>query len=292
MVDSLAQPSGPVCVPVLSRFTAQELLDARARDEASPLCSLDLGITRTLVKLEPRGVVLPDGTFMNWEAIAEIRESELTCFLVINGGIEPIRTYSEATQRTAQLMPTAGPPALLLSGFVMHRVRDVSPLEGAKRMVEALRPVGGALLDMATGLGYAAIEAARHVDRVTTIELDPAAEWVAARNPWSRKLFTDPKIHRRRGDSSELIRSFEAASFSSILHDPPAINLAGELYSAFLYSEMHRVLAPRGRLFHYVGDPQSASGRKVTRGVVDRLRRAGFAKVTATPEAFGVLAFR
>ncbi|NLD73912.1 MAG: spermine synthase, partial [Chloroflexi bacterium] len=45
-----------------------------------------------------------------------------------------------------------------------------------------------------------------------------------------------------------------------------------------------------GRLFHYVGDPDSKSGRSVTRGVVQRLGEAGFRDVRPRPQAFGVLA--
>ena len=51
-------------------------------------------------------------------------------------------------------------------------------------------------------------------------------------------------------------------------------------------------LARRGRLFHYIGDLESPSGRIVARGAVRRLQEAGFARVTRRPEAFGLVAVR
>jgi predicted methyltransferase len=68
--------------------------------------------------------------------------------------------------------------------------------------------------------------------------------------------------------------------------------LAGELYGLGFYQELYRVLKRGGRLFHYIGDPESHSGAKVTRGVMDRLQRAGFGRVERRPAAFGVVAFK
>jgi hypothetical protein len=52
------------------------------------------------------------------------------------------------------------------------------------------------------------------------------------------------------------------------------------------------VLKPNGRLFHYIGNLESKSGRNVARGVVRRLGEAGFRRVIKKPEAFGVLAYK
>ena len=67
-------------------------------------------------------------------------------------------------------------------------------------------------------------------------------------------------------------------------------NLAGELYGLDFYRECRRVLRGRGRLFHYIGNPESKSGATVTRGVVRRLQEAGFRRINPHPEAFGVTA--
>ena len=55
---------------------------------------------------------------------------------------------------------------------------------------------------------------------------------------------------------------------------------------------MYRVLRVSGRVFHYIGDPQSRSGRNVTRGVVRRLQESGFNRVKSYPQAFGVVAYK
>jgi len=49
------------------------------------------------------------------------------------------------------------------------------------------------------GLGYTAIEAAHTSEHVITIELDPTVVEIARQNPWSRALFSNPKIERRVG---------------------------------------------------------------------------------------------
>jgi hypothetical protein len=52
------------------------------------------------------------------------------------------------------------------------------------------------------------------------------------------------------------------------------------------------VLKPGGRLFHYIGSPESKSGGGVTRGVLRRLQQAGFRRVVRRAEAFGVVAYK
>jgi predicted methyltransferase len=148
------------------------------------------------------------------------------------------------------------------------------------------------VLDTATGLGYTAIEAARTADEVITIEIDPSGLEVARYNPWSRDLFENPKIHQIVGDAYDELPKLETGSFSRIIHDPPAFSLGGELYSAAFYKELYRVLKHSGRLFHYIGDLESKSGRVVTKGVVQRLNEAGFQRIARRPEAFGVVAHK
>jgi predicted methyltransferase len=158
--------------------------------------------------------------------------------------------------------------------------------------IKAAAPVSGEVLDTATGLGYTAIEAARTAARVVTVELDPAAQEIARRNPWSRELFDNPRITRRIGDSFQEIATFPPDAFTVILHDPPTMSLGGDLYSGEFYRRAYRVLRRGGRMFHYIGDPNSRTGASTTKGVVRRLQEAGFSRVVPKPEAFGVTAYR
>jgi uncharacterized protein len=277
-------------VPVLSHFQADVLLTARAQGAAEVLVSLDLGLTQVTATLTAEDVVLPEGQRIGWEALSHVRDRENMCFELRAGLLEPIRAYSTQFSRAYQLLPTESAPALLLSGFLMHRIAGTSPREGAHAMVNAVLPVSGRLLDTATGLGYAALEAARHARSVVTVELDPMAQLMARKNPWSRALFDHPRIERRIGDSAELIKGFADGEFAAIVHDPPSFSVAGELYSEAFYIQVFRVLARGGRFFHYIGNPESNSGGRVTQGVLRRLQQAGFRKIARKPDAFGVLA--
>ncbi len=181
---------------------------------------------------------------------------------------------------------------MLVSGIPMHRVKDTDPHQDTLEKIRSIRPIVGEVLDTATGLGYTAIEAARTAEHVLTIELDLAALEVAKMNPWSQELFGNPKITQEIGDSFEVVEGLPPSSFTRVIHDPPAFSLAGDLYSGEFYSELHRVMRNKSRLYHYVGDPESKSGRNVTAGVIRRLEEAGFRQVRRVPRAFGVVAIK
>ena len=168
---------------------------------------------------------------------------------------------------------------MLISGIPMHRIKDTNPHQDTLNKIKAIAPVKGDVLDTTTGLGYTAIEAAKTARLVITIEIDPIAQEIARLNPWSRALFNNPKITQVIGDAFDKIEQFDAESFSTILHDPPMFSLAGDLYSLAFYQQAFRVLKPNGRIFHYIGDPQSKSGARVTAGVIRRLQEAGFKRV-------------
>ena len=174
----------------------------------------------------------------------------------------------------------------------MHRIKDTDPWKDSQAKIKAFGNVRGQILDTATGLGYTAILAAESADCVMSVELDPAAQWIAKQNPWSQPLFNNTKISLRIEDSAEIIKAFDDRSFNGIIHDPPMINMAGELYSLEFYKETFRVLSPNGRLFHYVGNPESTSGKNITQGVIKRLYEAGFSRVVPSPESFGVMAYK
>jgi hypothetical protein len=205
---------------------------------------------------------------------------------------EKIQAFSERTGRFYSLMPTAAAPTVLISGIAMHRIKGTDPLQDTRSKIRAIAPVAGHVLDTATGLGYTAIEADKTATRVVTVEVDPMVLQIARFNPWSQALFDSPRIEQVTGDSYEEIGQFEGEFFSRIIHDPPMISLAGELYALAFYRQAFRVLKRNGRMFHYVGNPQSRSGASATKGVIRRLKEAGFTRVIPRPEAFGVVAYK
>lgn len=242
------------------------------------------------MSLSAAGVTLPDGQQLHWETVERIAASPTKCFLVSDNDVREIAAFSEYTNRVYSLYPTPNAPTMLISGVLMHRIKGTDPHQDTLQKIRAIAPVVGRVLDTATGLGYTAIEAAKTADQVLTIELDPTALEIARLNPWSRELFDNPKILQIVGDSFEEVQKLESESFSRIIHDPPVFSLAGDLYSGAFYRELYRVLRHRGRLFHYIGDLESRSGRNVMKGVIRRLQEAGFSRVSPRPSAFGVVA--
>ena len=277
---------------VLSHIQTQPLLQAREagqhRIEASP----DLGLTTIELVIEPEGAHFPNGELLRWDAIEKISASANNCFVIEDSEPRKIQLFSEFTNRLYSLMPTRAAPTMLVSGIPMHRIKGTDPYHDTLEKIKTVKPVVGRVLDTATGLGYTAIEAAKTADLIVTIELDPTALEIARLNPWSRDLFDNPKITQRIGDSYDVVEEFDDQTFARIIHDPPALSLAGHLYGGEFYAQLHRVLRRGGRLFHYVGNPESKSGGNITRGVMRRLQEAGFSRVVRRPRAFGVVAFK
>jgi hypothetical protein len=277
---------------VLSHIQATTLLRARQQGQPNTTISPDLGLTTADAELLPEGAAFPNGERLTWEHIAAIAADEVGCYVIEGDAAHKIQAFSEPFNRFYSLMPTAGAPTMLIGGFPMHRVKDTDPHRDTLAKVRALGKARGHVLDTATGLGYTAIEMARSAAYVMTIELDPTALEIARHNPWSRGLFDNPAIEQRIGDAAEVVADLADASFSRILHDPPIFSMAGHLYAGAFYVELYRVLKPGGRLFHYIGSPESKSGGGVTRGVLRRLQQAGFRRVVRRPEAFGVVAYK
>jgi len=275
---------------LLSHYQVHELIRARGYHDSVDV-SPDLGLSLVKVQLGDM-VCFPGEEPISWTLVEEIEGKKNNCFQVKNGEASSIQVFSEVYNRIYSLYPTQSAPTMLISGIPMHRIKDTDPWKDSQAKIIAFGKVGGQVLDTATGLGYTAILAAEKADRVISIELDPAARWIAKQNPWSQGIFESTKIRLMIGDSAEMISTFHDRSFDGIIHDPPMISMAGDLYSLEFYKEAFRVLSPNGRMFHYIGNPESTSGKSITQGVIKRLYEAGFSRVVPSPESFGVLAYK
>ncbi|MGD8398445.1 MAG: spermine synthase [Anaerolineae bacterium] len=277
---------------VLSYVHAAPLLAAREAGETTTVTSLDLGLKTSEVALEAGRVVLPGDQWLSWDDVAEVAGNDSVCYLVRDNAVEKMQYFSDVRNLIYVLMPTKRAPTVLISGIQMHRVKDIDPWGDTLEKLRTVAPVEGRVLDTCTGLGYTAIAAADKADEVVTVELDPNMLDMARRNPWSRPLFHHPRIRQIVGDSFEEVQALEEGSFSRIVHDPPMLSLAGDLYSGEYYRYLHRLLARRGRLYHYIGDPDSRSGRNIMRSVTRRLHDVGFRRVMVRPRAFGLVAYK
>ncbi len=275
--------------PILTSTVAARLLAALAAGEDVATVSLDLGLSTSRVAIDGDAAV-PGGVKLGAATLRRIAEDEGRCFEIVGGEPRPIRVQSAATGWVRTLVPTADAPTTLVAGFAMHRTSGTTPVADTQAKIRALGRPRGRALDTATGLGYTAIELAKTCTEVVTVEIDPAAIELARRNPWSRSLFEAGNIRRLEGDAAQAVAGFEDSAFSVVLHDPPTLQLGGDLYGSAFYAELRRLLKPGGRLFHYVGDPASGAAARVTRGVMRRLAQAGFAQIRRDARAFGVTA--
>ena len=217
--------------PILTAAVASRLLAAIDADEPTLVVSLDLGLSTESVSIHGDAANVR-GTHLGRPALAKIAVEPQKCFEIGADGARPIALFSEATGWVRTLLPTADAPTTLVAGFPMHRIARTTPLADTRAKVRCLGRARGRVLDTATGLGYTAIELARVGFDVVTVELDPAAIDLARRNPWSAALFGRDNVYMLEGNVAELAASFGDGEFVAVLHDPPTLQLAGELYSA------------------------------------------------------------
>ena len=278
---------------VLSERQAEGMLKASEKGGSEAEVSLDLGRTKSTVHVSRNLVSFPDGQKVNGEVIKKIEGD--SCFLVEDSKLFKIQTFSKETGKIYKLVPTKTAPALSISGIRMHQTKDYSPIEDAAMKVKALKPLDGRrVLDTCMGLGYSAIAALKAgALEVTTVEADGSVIELAKVNPWSSELWSDARVRAIKGDVSETVHDFDKECFDRVIHDPPRVTMAGELYGLEFYRQLHRVLKPGGLLFHYVGRPGGRfRNRRVEKGVVERLRSAGFSGIRKLDNLQGVRAVR
>ncbi|HDJ89732.1 MAG TPA: methyltransferase domain-containing protein [Thermoprotei archaeon] len=181
-------------------------------------------------------------------------------------------------------------PTLEISGIHMHNIKGTTPIKDAQRKVYLAKITrGDIVLDVCTGLGYTAITSMRRGARkVVTIDNDINVLKMAEYNPWSRGLLSS-KIDVLLGNAEDLVLNFQNNFFDKIIHDPPRFSLSGQLYSLDFYKELYRILKTNGILFHYTGYPRKKSGLKLQKGIINRLKSAGF-KILRVEKDYAIIA--
>jgi hypothetical protein len=205
--------------------------------------------------------------------------------------LDEIKFYSEETRKFYRLVKTESWPYLEISGIRMHRAEDVDPKTDAILKIRALGRIYGTILDCCTGLGYTAILAARkrRVKKVITIEKDENVILIARQNPYSKDLFENEKIELIIGDVFYKAQKFGDEAFDFIIHDPPRISIAPELYSLEFYRQLFRILRRNGRILHYVGRPGIRQGKRYVKGMINRLREAGFSRIRKNARSLSLI---
>ncbi len=267
--------------PLLTAETARLILEGVDR------ISFDLGLSEVGVNIGVDGVGLPDGSVVGLGDLERVADRSGAVFFPREGGLFQVAI---SDGHYYKLVPTEGAPTLEIDGVQMHRTKGTTPDADSAAKIDALDVDGGRVLDTCTGLGYTALESlSGGGELVVTVEVRPEVLRMAELNPWSSGLFTDRRVHKLVGDVYALVGAFPDGFFDYIVHDPPRLSHAGELYSGRFYAKLGRVLRSGGRLFHYTGEPGSRYRRlDVRRGVMQRLREAGFRGLRYHGDVMGV----
>jgi predicted methyltransferase len=269
--------------PLLTLDVHEALIAAARRATGEVECSLDLGRSRTRVRVEA------DCWLYDGQAFPYLTSCKERTIYYWNGvEFSVVTRYVDAL---IKLVPTQwGAPTFEIDGIKMLPTLRISPYEDARQKVALIAPRGKHILDTCGGLGYFAAWCLEgRAARILSFEKNPSVLWLRQINPWSPDA-NAPGLELQLGDVSERIASLPDASFDAALHDPPRFGIAGELYSQTFYDHLFRVLKRGARLFHYTGAPNKlTSGRDVPKEVATRLRRAGF---TTTLSGDGVLAVK
>lgn len=277
-------------LPALTSYVAEELLASTGEVEAT----LDLGLSNVKVASTGEGVILPSGLSVKRCEVEKALESQDAVYVVReDGSVSKVSLHNGSSYYKLKAVAFDTAPTLEIDGIHMHRIVGVTPWQDSKLKVEAAKVRRGMkVLDVCTGLGYTASICALIGAEVVSIEKNPSVLEVASYNPWSKFLELS-SIKLLLADAASAIKLLEDESFDRVIHDPPRMALAGELYSLGFYAELHRVIKRGGALFHYVGAPGSkARGVDVAKGVSNRLRAAGFRKATVLRDLGGVLAYK
>ncbi len=261
---------------MLSRYQAEQLLEARKNELKFADISLDLNMSITKIKIEDNSFILPDRQKFEFSHLKKIIKDSKSCFLAQNNSLSKMQWFSEQTNRFYKLVPTKDAPTIEISGIRMHATKDMTPMEDTKRKIESIMP-NGMVLDTCMGLGYTAIAASKFADFVITCEKDENVLEIAKLNPWSKELFNNKKINILKANIMEQIKLFKSNMFDAIIHDPPRLSLATELYSLEFYKQIFRVLKSNGKIYHYTGSPGSKNRKiNLAKNAGERLRVVGF----------------
>ncbi len=249
---------------ILSSETIRTLLQAISEGKKEITISLDLGLTKTTIPLTDNGIIVNTKVY----ALPTIKKKDKSCYLLTDAGLEKMQYISQETGQLYKLVPTQGRPILKVSATPMHKKPFIDRI-----IHDTLQ---GTVLDAGTGLGYTAVEIERTADQIITVEHDKTVIDIARHNPYSQSLFTSKKITLIHADITKTIREMKQNRFNNIVFDAGTPAHSNDFFSNENYHHAYRVLKPKGRLYHYLPQPQSSKGRDFISEVLRRLKTIGF----------------
>lgn len=276
---------------MLTSGAARTLLKAREEGLRTVALVYNLGLSRAIVELTNDGAVIEGRTVSYDELRLALRDEDALFIVEPHSRLRKAILYAEDRFYKLRKVVEDGAPTLEISGVPIHRLEGTRPWEDAIQKVSLARIEKGAkVLDLCTGLGYTAIASIMSgASEVWTVEKDVNVLRMAEANPWSKGL-EDARIVKVLGDVSKVVPELSDRGFMAIIHDPPSITQAPELYAAELYEEMYKLLEGGGRLVHFVGPTISRTrGMDLIQAISKRLRSIGFT-VKVDKELMGIVA--
>ncbi len=249
---------------ILSSKELRRMQEAIAMGEKEIEASLDLGLTKTSVKVYPQGFLFGKKKI----EFPRMREGDNDAYLLTKNKLEKIQFFSTETNLLYKLIPTSYRPILQCSGTSMHKKEFVERIEADK--------LTGKVLDAGTGLGYTAIAAAKTAEEVLTLEKDKNVIQVAKLNPYSQELFSGNNIKRLTGNIVQKITAFSDEEFDFVIFDAGTPKSSDDFFSLKNYQQAYRVLKRNGKLYHYLPKHHVQRGRDFGGEAIERMRRAGF----------------
>lgn len=271
-----------------TRETATLVLNAHQKGRCSVELSVDLNQTRQKLKIQNRCLVLDSSSKIEIGLLKALLKTGRLVFVYDGTTLYPAEVRGKGYYK---LVPTDTAPILEINGIKMHRSKNIDPLADAALKTKKTVQKNDRVLDTCGGLGYSAMFALKSgAAKVICAEKNREVIELRRLNPW---LNTDlEKIELHHADITDLISTFDPASFDCILHDPPRFSSAtGDLYGRPFYSRMAGVLKPGGRLFHYTGSPNKIrQNDRFLKNTAKRLEQCGFSAVKFAPSLQGFLA--
>ncbi len=276
---------------ILTKKEAIKLLNAQKLGQTSVSLSFDLGKTFQTVELTGEFAVIGDEK-LKLAPLKKVKDD--ACYVLESEDLKKIEFFGEDTNLYYKLKPTKDWPTVMLSSVPMHRFRHFSPKEDTITKIKEIEPLRGNILDTCCGLGYTATSAANGaaVEKVMAFERDKNMFRVCEYNPYSQGLFDNKKIEIKNESVFEGIKSLESNYFDRIIHDPPTVSFAPELYTDEFYAELNRVLKRRGVLYHYCPNPGKTKGKEFWRTIEKMLERNKFVDIKYHEKSSGIRAIK
>src|SRR5690349_19256587 len=133
--------------PLLTTTVHDQLCAALQTGASVVECSLDLGRSKTVVRIDNNG--------WHWQGrrYSYLKSCKVRTIYYWNG--ESFQAAARFTTALIKLVPTEwGPPTFEIDGIKMLPTARVSPYADAMRKVQWVEPPGKVILDTCAGLGY------------------------------------------------------------------------------------------------------------------------------------------